>query len=112
PAEHEIGWMPPFLPRRDHAAERCREVSQLRLSLRPSEAFRRQVSATFQEDRSGVEARDRIGVESLMWASDYPHMDSTWPRSREVIARDFAGVSDADRALILGRNAARCYGFA
>lgn len=101
---------PVFLARLDHAAERYRKVSELRLTMRPSELFRRQVAATFQEDRIGVESRARIGVESLLWASDYPHGDSTWPYSREVIARDFAGVPEAERELILGGNAARLYG--
>jgi predicted TIM-barrel fold metal-dependent hydrolase len=108
--ENEIGWLPHFLARLDHGAEKYRAVSDLRLTRPPSETFHRQVYATFQEDRIGVESRERIGVSSLMWASDYPHMDSTWPRSREVIARDFAEVNDADRALILGGNAARLYG--
>jgi len=110
--ENEIGWLPHFLARLDHGFERYRAVSDLRLTMPPSEAFRRQVSATFQEDRLGVESRAHIGVQNLMWASDYPHMDSTWPRSREVVARDFAGVGEEERALILGANAARIYGFA
>ena len=87
-------------------------MAQLALTMRPSEAFRRHVRATFQEDALGIELRHRIGVENLMWASDYPHMDSTWPRSREVVGRDLAAVSDAERRLILGGNAARLYGFA
>ncbi|HYV58166.1 MAG TPA: amidohydrolase family protein [Candidatus Nitrosopolaris sp.] len=109
--ENEIGWLPHFLARLDHGAEKYRAVAQLTLTMRPSELFRRHVVATFQEDALGVELRHRIGVENLMWASDYPHMDSTWPRSREVIARDFVAVPDAERALILGGNAARLYGF-
>ena len=109
--ENEIGWLPHFLARLDHGAEKYRAVAQLTLTMRPSEVFRRQVVATFQEDALGVELRHRIGVANLMWASDYPHMDSTWPRSREVIARDFAAVPAAERALILGGTAARLYGF-
>jgi predicted TIM-barrel fold metal-dependent hydrolase len=46
-----------------------------------------------------------------MWASDYPHSDSTWPHSRKVIGRDFEGVDDDDLALLVGGNAARVYGF-
>jgi predicted TIM-barrel fold metal-dependent hydrolase len=108
--ENEIGWLPHFLARLDHGADKYRRVANLELSLRPSEYFRRQVSATFQEDRIGIEARSRIGVSSLMWASDYPHGDSTWPRSQEVIARDFADVPEGERARILGANVARVYG--
>jgi predicted TIM-barrel fold metal-dependent hydrolase len=44
-----------------------------------------------------------------MWSSDYPHSDSTWPHSREVIAKDFAGVPEEDRRKILCENAVRLY---
>jgi predicted TIM-barrel fold metal-dependent hydrolase len=44
-----------------------------------------------------------------MWASDYPHSDSTWPHSRKVIERDFDGVPDDELALLVGGNAARVY---
>jgi len=44
-----------------------------------------------------------------MWASDYPHSDSTWPHSQKVIERDFAGVPDDDLRAILHDNAARLY---
>ncbi|HYC23484.1 MAG TPA: amidohydrolase family protein [Candidatus Bathyarchaeia archaeon] len=108
--ENEVGWLPHFLARMDHGAEKYRAVSSLTLAMRPSEYFHRQIFATFQEDRIGIEARARIGVGNLMWASDYPHSDSTWPRSREVIARDFAGVPEDERAMILGGNVARLYG--
>jgi predicted TIM-barrel fold metal-dependent hydrolase len=46
-----------------------------------------------------------------MWASDYPHSDSTWPHSRKVIERDFEGVGDAELELLVAGNAARVYGF-
>ena len=45
-----------------------------------------------------------------MWASDYPHSDSTWPHSRKVIERDFAGVPSDELARIVGDNAAELYG--
>lgn len=108
--ENEVGWLPHFLARLDRSAARYREVAGLSLREEPSATFRRQVSATFQEDRIGIEARAQIGVDCLMWASDYPHSDSTWPNSQSVIARDFEGVPPADRAKILGANVARVYG--
>ena len=49
------------------------------------------------------------GVENVMWSSDYPHSDSTWPRSREVVAEHFAGVPDEARRQIIYGNAARLY---
>jgi predicted TIM-barrel fold metal-dependent hydrolase len=47
-----------------------------------------------------------------MWSSDYPHQNSTWPRSREVIARDLAGLDAAQRQKLVQGNVARLYGLA
>jgi predicted TIM-barrel fold metal-dependent hydrolase len=44
-----------------------------------------------------------------MWASDYPHSDSTWPHSRKVIERDFGGVPKEELALLVGANAEALY---
>ena len=71
----------------------------------------RNVSASFIQDRVGVFNRETIGVENLMWSSDYPHTDSTWPKSRGSIDRVFAGVPEADRIKMTCTNAAKLYGF-
>jgi predicted TIM-barrel fold metal-dependent hydrolase len=109
--ENDIGWIPHFLDRLDHAGERFRAFDTHGLRLRPSDYFRRQVAATFQEDRVGIQLRHALGPEALLWASDYPHTDSTWPRSREVIARDFADVPADELRRITCDNAAALYGF-
>jgi len=57
-----------------------------------------------------VVTRHFAGVENLMWASDFPHADSTWPNSREVIARDFQDVPATERQRIIADNAAELYG--
>lgn len=74
----------------DHAFERYGKMVNCALKLKPSEYFQRQVCATFMDDAIGVANRHMIGVDNLMWSSDYPHSDSTWPHSQEVIAKDFA----------------------
>ena len=66
--------------------------------------------ATFQDDRIGVLTREFVGVENLMWASDFPHSDSTWPKSQEVIQRDFAGVPEDEVEKMISTNCARLYG--
>jgi len=48
-------------------------------------------------------------VDNLMWASDFPHSDSTWPHSREVIARDFEGVPDDEVRMMVADNVAALY---
>ncbi len=60
----------------------------------------------------GVASREFIGVENIMWSSDYPHTVSTWPHSREVVERDFKGVAEKEKLLIVRDNAARLYGLA
>jgi predicted TIM-barrel fold metal-dependent hydrolase len=56
--------------------------------------------------------RDVIGVETLMWGSDYPHTEATFPRSREILAEILAGVPASEVRAIVCDNAARLYGFA
>jgi predicted TIM-barrel fold metal-dependent hydrolase len=109
--ENDIGWIPHFMQRADHAYDRYRFLERDgAIPQPPSFYMRRQVSATFQDDRVGIVTREMVGVNNLMWASDYPHSDSTWPHSREVIARDFAGVDENDRRRITADNAAQLYG--
>jgi predicted TIM-barrel fold metal-dependent hydrolase len=67
------------------------------------------MAATFEEDEFGVQNRDRIGIENLMWATDYPHPDSTWPESQKVIETHFKDVPIEETRLMIGGNAARLY---
>ncbi len=54
--------------------------------------------------------RDVIGVDNLMWSSDYPHTDTTWPHSVQYIEDTMAGVPEEERRKMAGENAARLYG--
>ena len=83
-----------------------------KLSLKPSEFVRRQGHVTFQNDPVGIHNRVFTGVEALLWGSDYPHHEGTWPHSREVCARQLEGVPEAEKRQILGGTAARIFGFA
>jgi predicted TIM-barrel fold metal-dependent hydrolase len=62
-------------------------------------------------DPIGIHLRDSIGVERMLWSSDYPHVSSDWPLSWRTIQATFSGVPAADRHLILAGNAQRLYGF-
>ena len=66
--------------------------------MKPSDYWRRQCKATFQFDRIGTKLIDDMGVETLMWGSDYPHGDGVWPDSDKYIEEQFgrpAGRRDA-----------------
>jgi predicted TIM-barrel fold metal-dependent hydrolase len=79
----------------------------------PSTYFHRNVFLTFMEERRSIEhLRDRIGVGNILWASDYPHPPTTWPRSHQSIEAQFAGVPAHERALITGGNAAKVWNLA
>lgn len=110
-AENEVGWLTFFLQKLDQAQEEYRYLYPTALKLKPSEYFHRQVFATFIDDAVGVATRQFIGVDNIMWSSDYPHTVSTWPHSQEVVARDLQGVPEAETRKIVWENAARLYGF-
>ena len=80
------------------------------LSEPPSHYFRRNVLLTFIDEPDVVRhANDRIGIENIMWSSDYPHPVSSWPHSQEGAHRMFADVPENDRELILHGNATRVW---
>ena len=113
-AEHDAGWVAHFAYRLDQMSERHRNWLGRGASFArpPSEYLRENCWYTFQKDPVAVETRERVGLTQLMWASDYPHSDSTWPHSRKVIERDFDGVPSDDVAAIVHDNAAALYGIA
>jgi predicted TIM-barrel fold metal-dependent hydrolase len=79
----------------------------------PSETFRRQISLTFiGGDAESLAQRHEVGVENIMWSTDFPHPASTWPNSSTVVEKLFADVPAEERQLILAGNAARIYGLA
>ncbi len=77
--------------------------------LKPSEYARRQLWATFQDDPCGVALYKMFGEDNFMWASDFPHLDSTWPHSREVIKENFASIPDSVTRKIVCDNATGLY---
>jgi uncharacterized protein len=109
--EAGLGWVPYLLARLDHEHEKYRDlISDAVLTMRPREYFRRQVFLTYEEDHLGIELLPHIGATNVLWASDYPHGDSTWPHSREAIVASGLGQLDEEsRRLILWDNAAGLY---
>ena len=108
--ENDIGWLGHFLYRLQHGWDEFRYMLNLDQDLSPNEYFERNIWATFQSDPVGVQTRERIGVNRLMWGSDYPHGDSTWPESRPTINFNFQGVEQDDIAAICYDTVAELYG--
>jgi predicted TIM-barrel fold metal-dependent hydrolase len=109
--ESGIGWIPFVLERMDHLFEE-RFNGRTPLKMKPSEYWRRQCRATFQSDRAGTKLLEELGVETVMWGSDYPHPDGVFPDSQEYIARQFGDLDPKIRRKIICDNAAQFYGLA
>jgi predicted TIM-barrel fold metal-dependent hydrolase len=114
--EHELGWIPFFLDRLDYAYtdrpprgpdwQRFSDPSAL-----PSDFFRRNGFASFQEDPHALRLLDALGPDVPTWGSDYPHTESTFPRSRDIIATLVKDVDEADAVRITRTTCAELYGF-
>lgn len=108
--EAGIGWVAWALEAMDEAYRKHHMWVKPKLEMLPSEYFRRQGFATFQEDRAGLDlAREHGLVDNFMWANDFPHHEGTWPYSAQAIERTMSGLDDAERAKILGLNCARVF---
>ena len=110
--EYELSWIPHFLERMDYGyTQRPLSSAAYRLkeNMLPSEYFHRNVFAGFQEDARGIKDRHIIGVDNLMWGSDYPHQESTFPRSQQILAEILSECTEEERAKIYCENASRVY---
>jgi predicted TIM-barrel fold metal-dependent hydrolase len=111
--EQMADWVPETLEYFDDLYSRP-IFAQIRqgLPLKPSEYFARQcfVGASFMV-RKEVEMRHAIGLDRMMWGSDYPHAEGTWPHTRQKMREAFAGVPPEEVRPLVGSTAARVYGF-
>ena len=107
--EVDASWIPHFLHRADHYFTRY--SAQGGYSLTPSGYMRRNVWATFQDELANIPfAAALFGADRLMWASDFPHMNSTYPKTREFLAGGFKGMERSDVQKIVADNAIAVYG--
>ncbi|MET0886025.1 MAG: amidohydrolase family protein [Mycetocola sp.] len=105
--EVRAGWLPETLARLDARFER----GGTGLRRRPSEYFAENVFvAPSFVHRAEIEMRHQIGVEKMMFARDYPHLEGTWPNTHDWIRAAFRGVPLDEARMILGENAIRCFG--
>jgi predicted TIM-barrel fold metal-dependent hydrolase len=105
--ESGAGWLAYALHRMDFEFEdRFRDL----MKLKPSEYWRPQCKATLQFDPIGTKLIDEIGVETMMWGSDYPHTDGIWPEASKYIEEQFAGLPTEIAHEINCENVAKFYG--
>lgn len=105
--ENDAAWPVPVLERMDYRFERDKGwagAGGITSGRQPSEIFHEHVVCTFMRDRTAVKNRDIIGVKNMMWGSDYPHFDGTWPRSVEILEEHFAEVPLEDQRRIARQN--------
>ena len=116
-AESGVGWLPWIVQELDYRFWRLWEAQEywdqrggITHTLKPSELFRRQVWASFQDDLVAMSLLPFYGEGHLMWASDYPHPDSTWPNSQKIVNKQMGHLEPAVRRQLTRDNAAALYG--
>jgi predicted TIM-barrel fold metal-dependent hydrolase len=110
--ENDAAWAVGVLERMDFCVVRDKGwagETGITSGRKPSEIFHEHVFCTFMRDHSAVKNRDIIGIKNIMWGSDFPHFDGTWPHSTEVLERHFEGVSLEDQKRIARQNAIELY---
>jgi predicted TIM-barrel fold metal-dependent hydrolase len=110
-------WVPELLALMDQRYSETHYSAKLgdyrsHLTMKPSEYFHRQVflGASCMPRRE-AEMRAEIGVRNIMWGSDYPHPEGTWPHTKQQMIETFRGLPEHELRDMLGLNAARVYGF-
>ena len=110
--ETELTWAPHFVDRLDYnyTQRPIGDVSyRYKEDMLPSDYFNRNVFLGFQEDALGIKLREFIGVDKLLWGSDYPHPEGTFPYSQRFLEEILADCTEEEKAKIEGGNAKRVY---
>jgi predicted TIM-barrel fold metal-dependent hydrolase len=113
--ENEAGWAANFVCQMDHNYRtnyRVRDRVEFADGMLPSDFFRRNVFVTFQEDELAIANRHVTGLGALMWGNDYPHGESTFPRSVELVDEQLGQLDPDERAALTYGNVAAQYHFA
>jgi predicted TIM-barrel fold metal-dependent hydrolase len=108
--EADAGWVPHYMYRMDHAYDRHRYwLKAGTITKMPSEYFRENIYLTFQDDWVAFQMKDMCNIRRLMWANDFPHSDSTWPWSQELLKKHTANMTEQEKNWVLHDNVAELY---
>ncbi len=111
-AEGGVGWIPYFLERIDYTYEHHKAWTEPKLGGRlPSEIFRERIITCFIVDKFGLGSLGAMNEDMVAWECDYPHSDTTWPRSPEVVWDSVQGLTDEQINKITHANAMRLFSF-
>jgi predicted TIM-barrel fold metal-dependent hydrolase len=114
-AENNIGWLPYFYEQIDHEYSINRFWAERHLGLPklkrlPSEYLKEHAHWGFFEDHVGVRLRHEVGVDRMMWSTDFPHVVTRWPKSLEILDTQMAGVPKDERWRMVAGNAIKFFG--
>ncbi len=95
-----------------HTTKKMAALLKGKISKLPSDYFGENLFiGASTMSREEIRRRHVLGCDVVMWGTDYPHPEGTWPHTQERLRSDFGGIPVEDARLLLGETAARCYGF-
>ena len=107
--EFETGWIAHVLKRLDWAFVRGGGTRTSGLQMLPSAYWRRQFYCTFEDDPLGIMTRSFIGTETMLWGNDYPHGDSVFPHSQQVLSEILDECTPEERWQMTVGNVVKLY---
>ena len=113
-AENNVGWLPYFGEQIDHEYETNRfwaerQMGLPRLKRLPSEYLKENAHWGFFEDRIGMKLRHEIGVDRIMWSTDFPHVVTRWPNSLKALDSQMTGVPADEKRKMVADNAIKFF---
>jgi predicted TIM-barrel fold metal-dependent hydrolase len=109
-AEADVGWIPYIVQRMDEVHTKQRLWESGPAKLKPSEYFNRQFYASFILDDVGMALRNEIGADRILWSTDYPHADSTFPHTQKLLLDHYGDLPMDELDAVMWKNALNVYG--
>ena len=106
-SEGGIGWVAMLLDRLDNIIDRSKYG--MGWDIRPAEVLKRNFWFCTIDDPSTIDTRHRIGVENILFETDYPHGDGTWPDTQLLVEKVWGHLPDDELRMMLSTNAAKLY---